>query len=101
MADAGVAARRRRRRRGELVARRLILSGYSLAAASPEGTLVGNITNSIGTLTLVDNAGGRIKLVGTAVQAGSVSSNPGTYLINIKEENSMSSQITQIGIVVS
>ena len=56
MVDAGVGIRRRRRRRGELMAKKLLLSGYSLAAASPEGTVVGTITNKISnsTLTLLD-----------------------------------------------
>lgn len=99
----GVGVRRRRRRRGELMAKKLLLSGYTLAANSPEGTLVGNVTNKIAdsTLTLVDNAGGRIGLVGLAIQAGPVPSIAGTYLINIKEQNSMASQITQIEIIVT
>jgi len=99
----GVGVRRRRRRRGELMSTRLTLSGYTLAANSPDGTLVGNVTNKIAdsTLSLIDDAGGRIKLVGSAIQAGSVASIAGTYLINIKEQNSMASQITQIEITIT
>jgi hypothetical protein len=99
----GVGVRRRRRRRGELMSTRITLSGYTLAANSPNGTLVGNITNKIAdsTLTLVDDAGGRIKLVGTAIQASTVASLAGKYLINVKEQNSMASQITQIEITVT
>jgi len=99
----GVGVRRRRRRRGELMAKKLILSGYTLAANSPEGTVVGNVTNKIAgsTLSLIDNAGGRIKLVGIAIQAGAVASIAGTYLINVKEQNEMASQITQIEITVT
>lgn len=99
----GVGVRRRRRRRGELMSKKLLLSGYTLAASSPEGTVVGTATNKIAdsTLTLIDNAGGRIKLVGTDIQAGSVASLAGKYLINIKEQNSMATQITQIEITVS
>ena len=99
----GVGVRRRRRRRGELMAKKLLLSAYTLTANSPDGTVVGNVTNKIAgsTLTLVDNAGGRIKLVGSAVQAGTVPSLAGTYLINIKEQNAGASQITQIEITVT
>ena len=99
----GVGVRRRRRRRGELMARKLILSGYSLAANSPDGTVVGNVTNKINdsTLTLIDNAGERIKLVGSAIQASSVPSIAGTYLVTLKEQNSMASQITQVEIIVT
>ncbi len=99
----GVGVRRRRRRRGELMAKRLLLSGYALAANSPEGTVVGNVTNKIAgsTLSLIDNAGGIIKLVDTAIQAGAVASIAGTYLINVKEQNGMASQITQIEITVT
>ena len=99
----GVGVRRRRRRRGELMAKKLLLSGYTLAANSPEGTVVGNVTNKIAdsTLSLIDNAGGRIKLVGSAIQAGAVASLAGKYLINVKEQNSMASQITQIEITVT
>ena len=99
----GVGVRRRRRRRGELMAKKLLLSNYTLVHNSAEGTLVGNVTNKItgSTLTLVDNAGGRIKLVGTAIQAGAVASVAGKYLINVKEQNSMASQITQIEITVT
>lgn len=99
----GVGVRRRRRRRGELMAKKLLLSNYTLVHGSVAGTLIGNITNKIAssTLTLVDNAGGRVALVGTALQAGSVSSTAGKYLINIKESNSMASQITQIEITVT
>lgn len=99
----GVGVRRRRRRRGELMAKKLLLSAYTLTANSPDGTVVGNVTNKIAgsTLTLVDNAGGRIKLVGSAVQAGTVASLAGTYLINIKEQNAGASQITQIEITVT
>ena len=99
----GVGVRRRRRRRGELMAKKLLLSAYTLTANSPDGTVVGNVTNKIAgsTLTLVDNAGGRIKLVGSAVQAGTVASLVGTYLINIKEQNAGASQITQIEITVT
>jgi hypothetical protein len=49
----------------------------------------------------VDDAGGRIKLVGTAIQASTVASLAGKYLINLKEQNSMASQITQIEITVT
>lgn len=99
----GVGVRRRRRRRGELMSTKLILSGYALAANSPDGTLVGNVTNKIAgsTLSLVDDAGGRIKLVGTAIQASTVASLAGKYLINVKEQNTMASQITQIEITVT
>ena len=99
----GVGVRRRRRRRGELMAKKLLLSGYTLAANSPEGTVVGTITNKIAdsVLTLIDNAGGRVKLVGLEIQAGSVASIAGSYLISIKEQNSMASQITQVEITVS
>lgn len=99
----GVGVRRRRRRRGELMAKKLILSGYSLAANSPDGTVVGSVTNKIAdsTLSLIDNAGGRIKLVGSAIQASTVASLAGKYLINVKEQNSMASQITQIEITVT
>ena len=99
----GVGVRRRRRRRGELMAKRVNLSGYTLVAGSPEGTVIGNVTNKIAdsTLTLIDNAGGRIKLVDTVVQAGPTAATAGTYLINIKEQNPMASQITQIEITVT
>lgn len=98
----GVGVRRRRRRRGELMARKALLSGYTLSANSPEGTLVGTITNKIAdsTLTLVDNADGRFKLVGIEVRAGPLAPIAGTYLITLKERNSMALQITQIEITV-
>jgi hypothetical protein len=82
---------------------RLTLSGYTLAANSPNGTLVGNVTNKIAgsTLTLVDDAGGRIKLVGSAIQASTVASIAGKYLINVREKITTSSQITQIEITVT
>jgi hypothetical protein len=85
------------------MAKKLLLSNYTLVHNSTEGTLVGNVTNKIAgsTLTLVDNAGGRIKLVGTAIQAGAAASIAGKYLINVKEQNSMASQITQIEITVT
>lgn len=99
----GVGVRRRRRRRGELMAKKVTLSGYTLAANSPEGTAVGDVTNKIAgsTLSLIDDAGGRIKLVGSAIQAGSVASIAGKYLINVKEQNPMASQITQIEITIT
>lgn len=85
------------------MAKKLLLSSYTLTANSPNGTLVGNVTNQIAgsTLSLVDNAGGRIKLVGTAIQASTVAAIAGKYLINVKEQNSMASQITQIEITVT
>jgi hypothetical protein len=99
----GVGVRRRRRRRGELMAKKIILSGYTLAANSLDGTVVGNVTNKIAdsTLSLIDNAGGRIKLVDLAIQADSVASVAGTYLITIKEQNSMATQLTQVEITVT
>ena len=99
----GVGVRRRRRRRGELMAKKIILSGYTLAANSLDGTVVGNVTNKIAdsTLSLIDNAGGRIKLVGLAIQASSVASVAGKYLITVKEQNPMATQLTQVEITVT
>lgn len=84
------------------MAKTLLLSNYTMPANSPEGTVVGSVTNKIAssTLTLIDNAGDRVKLVDLELQAGSISSLPGVYLINIKEQNSMASQITQIEITI-
>lgn len=99
----GVGVRRRRRRRGELMAKKATLSNYTLTSNSPEGTVVGNVTNKIAdsTLSLIDDAGGRLKLVGSVIQAGAVASLAGTYLINVKEQNPGASQITQIEIIVT
>ena len=99
----GVGVRRRRRRRGELMQKKLLLSGYTLAANSPEGTVIGTITNKIAdsVLTLIDNAGGRVKLVGLEIQAGPLASIVGAYLITIKEQNAMALQITQVEITIT
>lgn len=85
------------------MAKKLVLSSYTLAANSAAGTLVGNITNKIpiSDLTLVDSAGGRFALVGTAIQAGSLAATAGKYLITVKEKNSMASEHTQIEITVA
>lgn len=98
----GVGVRRRRRRRGELMAKKATLSGYTLTANSPEGTVVGNVTNKIAdsTISLIDDAGGRLKLVGSTIQAGSVTATGGEYLATLKEQNSMATQLTQLNISV-
>ena len=50
----------------------LSLSASTLAENSAEGTAIGTIVGQTGgsTITMTDTAGGRFKLVGTAVQAG-------------------------------
>lgn len=103
MTEYGVGVRRRRRRRGTLMAKRLQLSNYTMTASSANGTLVGNVTNKItgSTLTLVDDAGGRFKLVGAAVQASTVASTSGTYTVILREDKvNIGNQTTRIEIRV-
>lgn len=104
MSEYGVGVRRRRRRRGKLMAKRLKLSGTTMAANSAQNTLVGNVTNKIAgtTLTILDTAGGRFKLVGTAIQAGATLATAGKYTIQLLEEQvNVGRQATSIDIVVS
>lgn len=79
MTSYGVGVRRRRRRRGELVAKQLQLSNYSVAIGAAPGVLVGNVTNKIAgtTLTLTDSDGERFALSGVALTAGSVATTSG------------------------
>ena len=85
------------------MAKTLLLSNYTMPANSPEGTVVGSVTNKIAdsTLTLLDDAGGRFKLVGLDLQAGAIASVAGEYLIGFKEINSMATQYTQMRVIVS
>lgn len=104
MDEYGVGVRRRRRRRGKLMAKRLKLSATTMPANSAQNTLVGNVTNKIsGTvLSILDTAGNRFKLVGSAIQAGSVLAAAGKYTILLLEEQAnVGRQVTSIDIIVS
>ena len=75
-----------------------------MAQNSPEGTLVGNITNKTTgtTVVMIDSAQNRFKLVGTAIQAGSSLATAGKYIIQLLEDQpSSGSQVTNIEITVS
>ena len=83
----GVGIRRRRRHRGELVAKKLLLSSYNVSASATVSTVVGHITNSIGTVTLTDTASGKFSLSsGNIVVAAALTAT--TYNITLKEVQS-------------
>lgn len=97
------AIRRRRRRRGELMAKDLVLTGYATTVAATAGTTVGSVTNKIAssTLTLIDDGGGRFVLAGLNLNTTSTPRTAGTYILTLKETNSMASQFTRLEIVVT
>lgn len=85
----------------------LVLDPATFAAASPEDTAIGTLTGMAeedSTLTLVDDAGGAVKLVGDAIVVGPTASVAGTITITVRETNlygSNNPHDTDIDIVVT
>jgi hypothetical protein len=104
MAVAGAIRRRRRKSRFKLKNTPLQLSSATMAANSAENTVVGNVLNKLPPtdISLVNDAGGRFKLVDVQVRAGATPAAAGSYTIVIRQElASLGSQDSSIVITVA
>jgi len=90
MAAAGAIRRKRRKRRFKLKSIPLTLSNATMVANSAQDTVVGDVLNILpgASVSIVDTAGNRFKLVGTQVRAGATTAAAGTYTIVLAHGNS-------------